>query len=87
MDNLIDRVGVKVNHIHVKENKGKGAVNFVCFGEGDTDHRNVITRLAGIGYEGFVTIEISPRKDRPTTVEDMILAHHEINDIICGVLK
>lgn len=85
MDLLIDRVGGKVNHIHVKENRGRGAVDFVCFGEGDTDHRNVITRLAGIGYKGFVTIEISPRRERPTTVEDMVRAHGEIDKIVRGV--
>lgn len=84
---LIDRLGPKINHIHVKENRGKGKVDFVCFGEGNTDHETVIRRLAAIGYEGFVTIEISPRKERPTTVEDMSHANTVINDIIRETLK
>ena len=82
MNALIDRFGLKINHIHVKENKGKGAVNFVCFGEGETDHENVIRRMAGLGYQGFVTIEISPRKERPTTVDDMRHANAVISAII-----
>lgn len=75
MDELIDRLGHKVNHIHVKENHGRGTVDFRRFGEGTTDNHHVVQRMLDRGYEGFITVELSPRKDRPSTVEDLRVAH------------
>ncbi len=82
MTQLIDRLGTKINHIHVKENNGVGKVDFVRFGEGTTDHKGVLSQLEGIGYDGFVTIEISPKPERPTTRKDMIHARKVIMDMI-----
>lgn len=71
MDRLIDIFKDRIKHVHVKENKGKGKVNFVRFGEGDTDNAHVIRRMLELGYDGYVTIEITPQKDRPNSVEDI----------------
>ena len=71
MDALIDRIGPKVNHIHVKENKGVGVQQFTRFGEGTTDNHHIVRRMMQIGYQGFVVVEISPQKDRPNSVEDL----------------
>ncbi len=74
MDELIDRFQLKVNHIHVKENKGFGRKEFVRFGQGDTDNFHVIDRMLALGYEGFITVELSPQEDTSTIPEDLRLA-------------
>jgi sugar phosphate isomerase/epimerase len=74
MDDLIDRFGLKINHIHVKENKGFGRKEFVRFGQGTTDNFHVVDRMLALGYEGFITVELSPQEDRSTIPEDLRLA-------------
>jgi len=71
---LIDRVGDRVNHIHVKENRGRGKVAFTRFGEGTTDNHHVIRRMIDRGFSGCITCELSPQ-DRPSTVEDLRTAY------------
>lgn len=71
MDALIDELGERVNHIHVKENHGRGSVDFRRFGEGATDNHRVIEKMIAKGYSGFITVEISPPKDRPNEVADL----------------
>ncbi len=71
MDELIDTLGGRVNHIHVKENREWGVQDFCRFGEGTTDNAHVIERMVELGYEGFITVEQSPQKCRPTTVADL----------------
>ena len=74
MDELIDGFGAKINHIHVKENNGFGRKEFVRFGEGTTDNYHVVDRMLAIGYEGFITVELSPQDDTSTIPEDIRLA-------------
>ncbi len=71
MDELIDRIGPRVSHIHVKENRGFGVKHFTRFGEGTTDNAHVIQRMSELGYDGFVVVEISPQPDRPNSLEDL----------------
>ncbi len=71
MTALIERFSARVNHLHVKENNGKGAVDFRRFGEGTTDNAAVIEKLVEKDYTGFITVEISPPKDRPNEVDDL----------------
>lgn len=71
LDDVVDRLGDRVNHIHVKENRGTNGVAFTRFGEGTTDNHRVIERMIERGYSGFITVEQSPQKDRETTVEDL----------------
>ncbi len=75
MDQLIDKLGGRVLHIHVKENRGRGRVDFTRFGEGTTDNHHLIERMVQLGYSGYITVELSPQKDRPTSVADLRKAH------------
>jgi len=75
MDTLIDTLGEKVNHIHVKENRKKGIKDFCRFGEGTTENARIIERMIDRGYEGFITVELSPQQDRETTIEDLVLPY------------
>lgn len=71
MDDLIDRLGNRVVHLHLKENHGTGTVDFRRFGEGTTDNAHVVERLMELGFEGYMVCELSPQKDRESTVEDL----------------
>jgi len=75
MMRLIDEMGDRVNHIHVKENKFFGKKEFTRFGEGITDNYAVIEAMIERGYEGFLTVELSPEigehDGRPFTMDDI----------------
>jgi len=75
MMKLIEEMGDRVNHIHVKENKGYGKKEFTRFGEGVTDNDAVINAMIAKGYKGFLTVELSPEigehDGRPFTIEDI----------------
>jgi sugar phosphate isomerase/epimerase len=75
MDQLVDTLGERVVHLHVKENRGRGRVDFTRFGEGTTDNQHIMRRLVERGYEGYITVELSPQKDRPTSVADLRTAY------------
>ncbi len=75
MDQLIDELGKRVLHLHVKENRGRGRVDFTRFGEGKTDNHHIIERMVQLGYSGYITVELSPQRDRPTSVADLRKAH------------
>ena len=76
---LIDVFHDRVNHLHMKENNGKGEKKFVRFKEGTTDNLRVVERMIGYGYEGFITIELSPEigehDGRPFTLDDLVLPY------------
>jgi sugar phosphate isomerase/epimerase len=74
MDELIDCFGLRINHIHVKENKGFGRKEFVRFGQGTTNNHHVIERMLALGYQGFITVELSPQQDTSTIPADLRLA-------------
>jgi sugar phosphate isomerase/epimerase len=74
MDDLIDRLYSRVNHIHVKDNEIKGQKNFVRFGEGTTDNHHVIDCMLEKGYSGFITVELSPLEDTSTIFDDLVVA-------------
>lgn len=74
IDSLIDQLGAKVNHIHVKENLGRGSQNFVRFGQGTTDNDHVLRRMLSRGYTGYITVELSPQQDSSTIAEDLAFA-------------
>lgn len=75
LDEVVDRLGRRVNHIHVKENRGVGTQQFVRFGEGTTDNHRLLLRMRELGYGGYVIVELSPQPDRPASVEDLSLPH------------
>lgn len=76
MDLLIDKFSDRVNHIHLKENKGVGTKNFTRFGEGTTDNHHIVNRMIDLGYEGYINIELSPEigenDQRPFGIDDII---------------
>lgn len=73
MDNLIDRLSTRVNHIHVKDNLQKGKKSFTRFGHGTTDNYHVIDRMLALGYSGYITVELSPL-EKETIFEDLVVA-------------
>jgi sugar phosphate isomerase/epimerase len=75
MDQLIDTLGERVLHLHVKENRGRGSVDFRRFGEGTTDNHHILERMVRLEYSGYITVELSPQRDRPTSVDDLRKAH------------
>ena len=60
IDTFIDRIGPKINHLHLKENRVFGEKTFCRFGSGGTDNENMIRRMLGIGYSGYMSVELSP---------------------------
>jgi sugar phosphate isomerase/epimerase len=79
MDELIDEFSARVNHIHLKENRGKGTKQFTRFTEGTTDNHHIIRRMVSLGYSGYLTIELSPEigehDGRPFTRADIELPY------------
>jgi len=75
LDDLIDEFSAKINHIHLKENKGFGVKEFVRFGDGTTDNVRAVERMIEKGYSGYLVVEVSPEigpnDDRPFTIEDL----------------
>ncbi len=76
MNGLIDRLGSRVNHIHLKDNKEFGVKRFCRFGEGTIDNHNVIRRMIALGYDGYLNIELSPEIEGatgPLEAEDILV--------------
>jgi len=75
LDDLIDEFWQKINHIHLKENRGFGAKEFVRFGDGTTDNVRAVERMIEKGYSGYLVVEVSPEigpnDDRPFTIDDL----------------
>lgn len=76
MAEFIDKFHARINHIHLKENKGFGSLLFTRFGEGTTDNCKIIERMIGLGYEGFLTIELCIEEDDglPVGLSDVVKA-------------
>ncbi len=74
MDDFIDRLHTRINHIHVKENQGKGKAAFTRFGQGTTDNHHVIRRMLEKGFSGFIVVELSPQEDTTTIFDDLLVA-------------
>jgi len=70
LDAVIDRFLSKINHIHVKEAAARGTERFVPFGQGITDNHNVLTRILGAGYQGYVSVEFA-LEDKSNLVHDL----------------
>lgn len=60
IDDFIDRVGYRINHLHLKENRVFGEKSFCRFGSGGTDQAHMIGRMKEIGYSGYMSVELSP---------------------------
>jgi sugar phosphate isomerase/epimerase len=75
LDELIERFFDRINHIHLKENRGFGIKDFVRFGEGSTENERIVEKMISLGYSGYLVIEVSPEisknDSRPFTIEDL----------------
>jgi sugar phosphate isomerase/epimerase len=75
LDELIDRFFDRINHIHLKENRGFGVKDFVRFGEGTTENQRIVEKMIARGYTGYLVIEVSPEisknDNRPFTIADL----------------
>lgn len=60
VDSVIDELGQRIVHVHIKENGRFGVKDFTRFGEGTTDNLAVVRRLSASGYRGMYNIELSP---------------------------
>ena len=76
MYDLIDKLSDRINHIHLKENDGFGIKKFTRFGEGTTDNHGIVKKMIECGYEGYMSVEISPEigengGDTSFSIEDL----------------
>lgn len=55
---LIDEFGGRVKHVHLKDHVG---LESVAIGRGETPNREVLRRLADVGYDGYVSLELEVR--------------------------
>ena len=89
MDEVINKFAARINHIHLKENKGMGEKIFTRFGEGTTDNHHIVKRMISLGYEGFLTIELSPEigesDGRPFGINDVILPREMFESYITNL--
>jgi len=70
-----ERFARQTRHIHLKENRVFGRKTFCRFGEGTTDHAAVIETLLAHGYNGYMSVELSPESSEngdisPFTMDD-----------------
>ena len=75
---VIDRLGPRTNHLHVKEAAEKGVENFVSFGTGITDNHNVIERMLAMGYNGYVSVELAI-EDKSHVVEELTYPYEQFH--------
>ncbi|MDD3415613.1 MAG: sugar phosphate isomerase/epimerase [Lachnospiraceae bacterium] len=60
IDTFIEKLFSKINHLHLKENSVFGEKTFCKFGEGTTDNIEMIRSMAKRGYQGYMSVELSP---------------------------
>jgi len=68
----------KINHIHVKETVKFGVEEFVRFGEGVTDNNAFIEIMLGIGYSGYISVELAIL-DKSNVVNDLRVAYDKFH--------
>jgi sugar phosphate isomerase/epimerase len=76
LDDVIDRLAHKVNHIHVKEAAQMGVAKFVRFGEGITNNHRVIERMLDFGYNGYISVELAI-EDKSNLIRDLSVPYKE----------
>ncbi len=81
LDEVVARLGDRVNHIHVKEAAAMGVPRFVPFGQGITDNNRLIELMIERGYSGFVSVELAI-EDKSNLARDLkvpytLFGHYE----------
>lgn len=70
LDEVVDRLADKINHIHVKEAAEMGETRFVRFGQGITENNRIIERILSHGYEGYISVELAI-EDKSSLIDDL----------------
>ena len=70
LDDVVDCLHARVNHIHVKEAVSKGVPTFVRFGQGVTDNNRLIERMLAHGYQGYISVELAI-EDKSNLINDL----------------
>jgi sugar phosphate isomerase/epimerase len=70
LDDVVDRLHGKVNHIHVKEAIQVGEEKFVRFGEGITNNQRLIERMLEHHYTGYISVEMA-LEDKSNIINDL----------------
>lgn len=65
MFDLIDELGSKVAHVHLKDHIGTESV---AIGKGETPNRKVLAKLGSIGYDDLVSLELEVKDPENTDV-------------------
>lgn len=60
----IEVLGARIKKVHIKD-FDPGTRNFVGLLQGGVDYPRVINALRGVGYDGYLTAELSPYKQFP----------------------
>lgn len=55
LDEVIDKLGSKIKHVHIKDHKGTKSVGL---GRGDTNNRKFVRELNRIGYQSELSMEL-----------------------------
>lgn len=55
LDDVLDKLGSKIKHVHIKDHKG---IQSVGLGRGDTNNREFVRKLSQIGYQGELSMEL-----------------------------
>ena len=55
LDDVIDKLGSKIKHVHIKDHKGTRSVSL---GMGDTNNKEFVKNLSQIGYQGELSMEL-----------------------------
>lgn len=79
LDDVVDRLGPKINHIHVKEAVAVGVERFVPFGHGVTDNRRLLDRMVATGYEGYISVEFA-QEDKTNLLHDLRVPYDLFKD-------
>lgn len=74
LDEVVDRLHHKVNHIHVKEAIRVGTEKFVRFGEGVTDNNRLIEQMLERNYRGYVSVELA-LEDKTHVIRDLTVPY------------
>ncbi len=78
LDDVIDKLGSKIKHVHIKDHKGNQSMSL---GMGDTNNKEFVKRLSQIGYQGELSmeLEVKSKENIDTYVKE---GYRYMNDLL-----
>lgn len=70
LDDVVEELHDRVNHIHIKEAINFGVEEFVRFGEGVTNNQKLIEQMIQYDYSGYISVEMA-LKDKSNIIMDL----------------